>query len=239
MRSKAHGNSRIDKNGNKFQGYRCSARANKHNCDFKEISCKKLDSFVIDKFVQFFFDENNIPIITKQLNEQLKENASTDSEYTEAKNNLKVLEKSRDNLVEAIIQTGTNETISAKIKEYEAKISSTKEFLKSYENKEINRVITEAEIRNQISKLKEYMQKPENLVKTKYVLSQYIDKINVSNENVEVIFKVTTPPSNGGVSDFAIFRHNEFIRRKSLKNIQSSNTQYGNIEKLQRNHIGT
>ena len=125
------------------------------------------------------------------------------------KNNLKVLEKSRDNLVEAIIQTGTNETISSKIKEYEAKISSTKEFLTSYENKEINRIITEDEIRNQISKLKEYMQKPENLVKTKYVLSQYIDKINVSNENIEVIFKVSMPPSNGGFSDFVTFRHNE------------------------------
>ena len=234
--AKLHGNSRTDKNGNIYHGYRCSGRTNKHNCELKEIGCNHLDSFVIDKFVQFFFDENNIPIITEQLNNQLKENASADSEYTEAKNNLKVLEKSRDNLVEAIIQTGTNETISSEIKEYEAKISSTKEFLKSYENKEINRIITEDEIRNQISKLKEYMQKPENLVKTKYVLSQYIDKINVSNENIEVIFKISMPPSNGGFSDFVTFRHNEYIRRKSLikydsQKEKSPDKKHRNIEK--------
>lgn len=82
------------------------------------------------------------------------------------------------------------------------------------------------------------MQKPENLVKTKYVLSQYIDKINVSNENIEVIFKVSMPPSNGGFSDFVTFRHNEYIRRKSLikyasQKEKSPDKKHRNIEKSQ------
>lgn len=80
------------------------------------------------------------------------------------------------------------------------------------------------------------MQKPENLIKTKYVLSQYIDKINVSNENIEVIFKVSISPSNGGFSDFVTFRHNEYIRRKSLikydsQKEKSPDKKHRNIEK--------
>ncbi len=236
--AKLHGNIRKDKNKNSYTTYRCSGRVNKHNCDCKEISCSKLDSFVIDKFIQFFFNDSNITIITDKLNEQLSNNAKTDVEYTEAKNNLTVLEKSRDNLVEAIIQTGTNKTISDKINEYEDKISKTKSFIEDYESRKINIVISEEEVRNQINQLKQYMSNPENLVKTKYVLSQYIDRIDVSNENIKVTFKVTMPPLNGGIFDSPTFRHTEYIRRKNLikydfENNKNSDKKYRNIEKLQ------
>ena len=78
------------------------------------------------------------------------------------------------------------------------------------------------------------MNNPENLVKTKYVLSEYIDRIDISNENIQVTFKVTMPPVNGGISDSPTFRHTEFIRRKSLfKNEKNSDKKHRNIEKLQ------
>lgn len=236
--AKLHGNIRTDKNGNSYTTYRCSGKTNKRNCDCKEIRCNKLDSFVIDKFIQFFFNDSNIPIITDKLNEQLNNNAKSDIEYTEAKNNLAVLEKSRDNLVEAIIQTGTNQTITNKISEYESKILKTKSFIEDYESRKINRIITEEEVGNQIDKLKSYMNNPENLVKTKYVLSEYIDRIDISNENIQVTFKVTMPPVNGGISDSPTFRHTEFIRRKSLikydfENKKSPDKKHRNIEKLQ------
>ena len=74
---------------------------------------------MIDKFIEFFFNDENISVITQQLNEKYNDNCLADVQYNEIKTNLKILEKSRDNLVEAIAQTGVNDTISAKIKEYE------------------------------------------------------------------------------------------------------------------------
>lgn len=82
------------------------------------------------------------------------------------------------------------------------------------------------------------MSNAENLVKTKYVLSEYIDRIDISNENIQVTFKVTMPPVNGGISDSPTFRHTDFIRRKSLikydfENEKSPDKKHRNIEKLQ------
>ena len=65
-----------------------------------------------------------------------------------------------------------------------------------YEKQKIDRVITEDEVREQINHLKDYFYNPKNLIRTKYVLSQYIDRIDISNENVQVQFKVSMSPSD-------------------------------------------
>ncbi len=86
------------------------------------------------------------------------------------------------------------------------------------------------------------MSNPENLVKTKYVLSQYIDRIDVSNKNIKVTFKVTMPPLSGGISDSPTFRHTEYIRRKNLPEIdwkdKDSYRKHWNIEKINQKNIG-
>ncbi len=220
--SKLHGN--IRKNRTTYTTYRCSGKTNKKNCTCKEIRCDKLDSFVIEKFVNFFFNDDNIPIITNKLNEQIKNNTQIDSEYTNAKSNLEVLKKSRDNLIEAIIQTGTNKAISDKINAYEEQISKAEIFIAIHEKQNIISEITEADVRLQIDKLKEYMNNPQNLVKTKYVLSQYIDGIDVSSENIKVTFKLTMPSHKEGIFDVLIFRHSEYERRKNLRNTNSCNS---------------
>ena len=214
--AKFHGNSRTNSNGTRFTGYRCSNRTNNHNCDCKEIRCSKLDKFVIEKFNQYFFNDYNIKIIAEKINKQINENAQSDYEYREAKTNLKMLKKSRDNLVEAIVQTGSNQTIADKIKDYEDKITKAEAFISEYENRELNTVITENDVKKQISKLKEYMNNPDNLITTKYVLSQYIERIDVSNESISVEFKITLPPDNGGNSFCSVILHTDSIRRKKL-----------------------
>lgn len=84
-------------------------------------------------FVEFFFNDDNIKVITKQLNEQYNKSCISDLEYNEAKSTLKILEKSRNNLVEAIAKTGINDIMSDKIKEYEEQIKKTAEFIHKYE----------------------------------------------------------------------------------------------------------
>lgn len=231
---KFHGNVRYNKNNTNLV-YRCSSKKNKRKCESKEIRCEYLDSFVIDKFVEFFFNDDNIKVITKQLNEQYNKSCISDLEYNEAKSTLKILEKSRNNLVEAIAKTGINDIMSDKIKEYEEQIKKTAEFIQKYEKQKIDRVITEDEVRKQINHLKDYFYNPKNLIRTKYVLSQYIDRIDISNENVQVQFKVSMSPSDNTDGDcFCV--HTEMIKRKYLFDYVCEKVDFEqwNIEKLNK-----
>lgn len=188
---KFHGNiSRHRKKGLEYTTYRCSTRVNKHSCDAKEIRCSLIDSWVLEQFFKFFFNDSNIPVITEKINEQLKETARNNEEYNEAKSTLKILENSRDNLIDAIIQTGSNEAITAKIKEFDKQIKISESFIESYEHQNLNRTITENDVRDLIAQLRTYMQNPENLSRTKYILSQYIQRIEIGNETIKAIFKV-------------------------------------------------
>lgn len=213
---KFHGNiRRYRQRGLEYTTYRCSERVNKRNCDVKEIRCSILDSWVMEQFFKFFFNDDNISIIIKKLNEQLKYTAVNNEQYNEAKNNLKTLEKSRDNLIETIIQTGANETISDKIKEYEQQISAVKKFLESFEKQTISKTITEDDVRDKLAQLRQYMENPENIVRTKFVLSQYIERIDISNETVKATFKVAFVIHEHDLVS-PVFFHEESIARKSL-----------------------
>lgn len=238
---KFHGNVRRNrKKGTQYTTYRCSKRINTRDCDCIEIRCEILDSWVIEQFFCHFFNDDNIPVITQKLNEQVHKIATNDTQYNEVKNNLKALIKSRDNLIEAIIQTGSNEAISAKINEYEKQIADSKKFIENYEKYNIERVITEDEVRDKIIQLREYMENPENLVKTKYILSQYIERVDISNEEVKVTFKVAFALHNDDSSEIPTYFHSQTIRRKDLiKNyqhieniIKSNDKKHGFIEIL-------
>lgn len=95
--------------------------------------------------------------------------------------------------------------MSDKIKEYEEQIKKTAEFIQKYEKQKIDRVITEDEVREQINHLKDYFYNPKNIIRTKFVLSQYIDRIDISNENVQVQFKVSMSPSDNTDGDCFVF----------------------------------
>ena len=82
-------------------------------------------------------------------------------------------------------------------------------------SKKIDRVIPEDEVREQINHLKDCFYNPKNIIRTKFVLSQYIDRIDISNENVQVHFKVSMSPSGNTDGDcFCV--HTETIKRKYL-----------------------
>lgn len=189
---KFSGNTRKNKQkGLEYTTYRCCGRTNKRTCKTKEIRCEYLDKWVIEQFFMHFFNPEIIPVITAKLNEQILILAKEDDSYKEAVMNLKVLEKSRDNLIEAIVQTGVNEAISRKIKEFEKQIADCKEYIETCESQTVVRTITEQEVMEKIQLLKSEMENPENLARTKYLLTEYIDRIEISNETVKVTFKVT------------------------------------------------
>ncbi len=188
---KFHGNvRRHSKRGLEYTTYRCSERVNKRDCDVKEIRCSILDTFIIEKFCEVFFTDESILKITNGLNQNLKIRTDNNDQYNRVKETLSRAETSRDNLIEAIIQTGTNEAITAKIKECEAIIKEAKIFLDTFEKDCSQNTITKNDVIEMIDKLKEYLMNPENIQRSKFILSQYIESIRISNETIKATFKV-------------------------------------------------
>ncbi len=238
---KFHGNVRRHKQrGLEYTTYRCSERVNKHDCDTKEIRCSILDAWVIDEFCKVFFTDDSIKKITQRLNKSLKSTVDNDEQYSRVKETLVRAEKSRDNLIEAISQTGVNDAITAKIKECEAIIQEAKTFLESYERDYSRNTITEKDVKEKIDELKEYLLNPENVQRSKFILSQYIEKIEISNEKIKATFKVAFSHSGEEEVVIAEYREDKVIKRKLLiknySDIDKSSDIYRIIEKLKSRH---
>jgi len=71
---------------------------------------------------------------------------------------------------------------TAKIKECEAIIKEAKIFLETFEKDCSQNTITKNDVQEMIDKLKEYLMNPENIQRSKFILSQYIESIRISNE---------------------------------------------------------
>lgn len=220
--AKLHGNTRKNQNGKICSTYRCNSKVMKRNCCSREIKCEVLDNFVLEHFYKLFFNEENIPLITYELNKSFKERAIKNDEYNKAKSNLESLKRERDNLINAIAMMGVNEAISNKIDEYKEKITKTEEYIRAYEKQNVEVVFTEDEIKNKLDDLKEYFANPKNIARTKFVLSQYINRVEVSNDTIKVTYKIMSPPINGGDSSYVEVYFDRNIRRKELINMDFS-----------------
>ena len=186
--AKMHGNHRHGRT-KCYSTYRCNKQANQLTCTCKEIHADVLENFVIDGLMEHFFNDEIIDIITDQINEKIKEITQTDNEkIIAAKNSIQGLKIARNNIVEAITQTGYNQALSDKLDSIEKQISAFQMLID--EDEKIDIVITRQDVEKKIKALKNDLLKTENIEKTKLFLHNYIDSIVVDNNTVKVTYKV-------------------------------------------------
>ena len=203
----------------------------------------------------------------KIIYESLVTTIKNSREYTDAKSNMKTLLNNRKNLAEAIEKTDDSEYLLSKFKEVENRIKNAKEIIEQYEKRiEIERV-DEKTVRELIEQLRDYMYNPKNVAQTKYILSKYIEKVVVNNDEATVIFKVLAPVTTTGAIPYESFECgyeeiftvnrkelfltykiletdeelNLIIKRLTTKNDKNTENSHRNIEKQQNqiteNHI--
>lgn len=199
--AKFHGNIRkIPSSGKVYTTYRCSNRANTNQCDCVEIKCSSLDGYVLDEFFKYFFSENSISKITLALNERLKEQCDNNEDYKYSAKELERCKLYRTNLLDTIQYTGVTAEIAQRLKACEEQIKEHQAAVDRFEGMFAKSEITEDEVRENLSKLREYMENPDNFNNVRYVLSQYIERIDVDNENVSVTFKAAMQSKNGDIT---------------------------------------
>lgn len=199
--AKFHGNVRkIPSSGKVYTTYRCSNRANTNQCDCVEIKCSSLDGYVLDEFFKYFFSENSISKITLALNERLKEQCNNNEDYKYSAKELERCKLYRTNLLDTIRYTGVTAEIAQRLKACEEQIKEHQAAVDRFESIFAKSEITEDEVREKLSKLREYMENPDNFNNVRYVLSQYIERIDVDNENVSVTFKAAMQSKNSDIT---------------------------------------
>ena len=186
-----HGTYRTNHNRS-YTTYRCNNQATRLDCDLHEMNAPALESFVIDSLCKHFFDPENIDVITEEINRKLREDINSGREEIKAvKYSIAGLRTARNNLVDAIAEHGYSKTLSDRLKNLEDQIEKYEKMISDDESKTLDVRVTRDEVIERIEKMRECLKNPDNFEQTKILLRKYVDRIEVSNTRIKVIFKTT------------------------------------------------
>ena len=187
------GNKRKDKYGNDYISYRCGCRKQKRDCKNKEIKREYLEEFVLTELEEHVLNDNDIPALSKELNERLKTKSNDNHEMlNNLRNKLDKVNKEIENILTAIMSGIMNSMLKDKLDELEqVKLNLDLKINElSIESNSVESVdITEDQIRNMFGRFKEFVL-TRNLPECKKFISDYVKEVVVYRDHVEVIFNV-------------------------------------------------
>ena len=187
------GNKRKDKYGNDYISYRCGCRKQKRDCKNREIKRDYLETFILQELEKNILNDDAIPVLSKALNEKLKESNDNNSELLKSlENKLEKVNKEINNILNAIMNGIVNSMLKEKLDELEQvkinldlKMSELKR-----ENKEIDTVgVTEDQIRAMFSQFRKFVME-RNIPECKKFIGDYIKEVIIYKDYIDVIFNV-------------------------------------------------
>ena len=187
------GNKRKDKYGNDYISYRCGCRKQKRDCKNREIKRDYLETFILQELEKNILNDDAIPVLSKALNEKLKESNDNNSELLKSlENKLEKVNKEINNVLNAIMNGIVNSMLKEKLDELEQvkinldlKMSELKR-----ENKEIDTVgVTEDQIRAMFSQFRKFVIQ-RNIPECKKFIGDYIKEVIIYKDYIDVIFNV-------------------------------------------------
>ena len=187
------GNKRKDKYGNDYISYRCGCRKQKRACNNREIKRDYLETFILQELEKNILNDDAIPVLSKALNEKLKESNDNNAELLKnLENKLEKVNKEINNILNAIMNGIVNSMLKEKLDELEQvklnldlKMSELKR-----ENKEIDTVgVTEDQIRAMFSQFRKFVIQ-RNIPECKKFIGDYIKEVIIYKDYIDVIFNV-------------------------------------------------
>ncbi|SET51690.1 site-specific DNA recombinase [Natronincola peptidivorans] len=184
------GNRRNAKNKPKYVSYRCGCRLQKRTCDNKEIRKEYIEEFVLSELEKNILNDKAIPILVEKINNHLKEQAERGEVSIKAlKNEVEEVKTQIDNIVTAIAQGFYQEEFKGRMDELQGRKLKLEQNILEMENKSNASTIKEEQVKKLFSMFRDFV-KERNLPECKKFVQNYVDKVIVYKDHVEVIFNV-------------------------------------------------
>ncbi len=195
------GNSRKGGSGTIYSSYRCGKKQNhKIGCGNKEIEKNKLENFVIEQLQNYLFSDEAINEIAHQVNAYNKTVAKTNNDdLILFQKQLKQIDKQIANITKAIAR-GVDEDIM--IDKINGLHQSKKDLQKRIDEAVLEELptVSKKDIKEALSVFSTYI-KENNTIECKRFIDNYIDKIVVHRDKVELVLKVASSNFNTSESD--------------------------------------
>lgn len=195
----------------KYHYYRCSNL----NCKAKMVRAEKLENYVIECFEEIIFTKSNRMVIAQSMLDTLEKKNNNHNEINNLKSSLFEVEKSTNNLIDVLMSGVNSDAIQEKLKELEDK---KREILNLIELKSL-----ESQSKYSLEDLLHYLEhdnfKEYDALDQKYILSKFIKKIIVSENNFKIALNTVKLPfynkrrvfDGGDGSLHSIYTKNNFI----------------------------
>jgi site-specific DNA recombinase len=187
-----YGNTRYCGRGkSKYSSYRCSDRVQHKGCQNKEIRKEYLDNYVLDQLHERLFSDNSIKKLSAMLNDY---NTKMISENNDE---LKIFQKQLDeanqkisSIVKLVSESGISiNTVKDSIKELEEQKDFYELQIKHIADTVKLSSIDEGAITQLIEKSRDFV-KAKNIPECRNFIENYVEKVIVFNDRVEIIFKI-------------------------------------------------
>lgn len=186
---------------NMYSSYRCGKRQNhKVGCGNSEIEKNRLETFVLEQMQKHLFSDKAIKAIVTQVNEynaSVSKNKNKDLLLYEKQ--LKEVDKKIKNLSNAIANGVNQDLIIEQINSLGSAKKDLEQRINDSKAPEFPPVV-EADVKKALSQFPTFL-KENNSIECKNFINQYIDKIVVNKETVEVTFKVASAVFNSSFPD--------------------------------------
>jgi site-specific DNA recombinase len=171
----------------KYVTYRCGDRDRTKTCKNKDIRREYVEKFVLQQLVERIFSEKNIPDLLSGLNEfQQKSNQKTREQAKAITAQLKKTHNQINNIVNAITDGFASETLKEKLSAMETKKAELEISLRQSSNSKIEE-ISQERFSQIVAQAKKYVFEG-NTIEIKKFLHQYVDKVLVYEDHVQVVF---------------------------------------------------
>ncbi len=192
--SSMYGNTRnCGRSKSKYSSYRCSNRANHKGCSNKEIRKEYLDNCVLDMLHDKLFSTQSIKKLATMLSDyNRKQSASNKGEVSQVQRESQEIQGKINTIVRLVAESGISiETVKDEIKALEDRQRFLSDYLKELMLKD-SAMITDEVILDLINRSKDFV-KTKNIPQCRNFIENYVEKVVVYSDHVEVFFKINVP----------------------------------------------
>lgn len=172
------GNRRKAKNKPMYVSYRCAHRTKTSSkvCDNKEIRKEYVEEYVLSELERKIFNDEAIKILTEGINKNLKNQIKADDDKKSILlKEINDIDSQITNIVNAITQGFVQEEFKEKMDQLKKRKTDVQDKLSEIEAREVNKVVTEADVRNLLSDFSGYVMS-RNIPECKKFIRDFVKK---------------------------------------------------------------